>query len=94
MQPLLVKQALLRGRHVFCFSDNVSVADEVALKSIADERGLLLMGPDCGTALIDGTPLGFVNAVSSGPVGIVSASGTGAQEVMCQLDDHGIGCRR
>jgi len=89
--PLIMKQALLRDRHVFCFSDNVSIADEVALKAMAIERGLLLMGPDCGTALIDGTPLGFVNAVQSGPVGIVSASGTGAQEVMCQLDARGVG---
>jgi FdrA protein len=89
--PLLVKQALLRDRHVFCFSDNVAVEDEVALKQLAVDRGLLLMGPDCGTALIDGTPLGFVNAVLPGPVGIVSASGTGAQEVMCQLDALDVG---
>ncbi len=89
--PLLVKQGLQAGLHVFCFSDNVSVADEVALKALAVSKGLLLMGPDCGTALIDGMPLGFVNAVSRGPVGIVSASGTGAQEVMCQLDAQGVG---
>jgi FdrA protein len=89
--PLLVKQALMRNRHVFCFSDNVAIEDEVALKHLAVQRGLLLMGPDCGTALIDGTPLGFVNVVSPGPVGIVSASGTGAQEVMCRLDALGVG---
>ncbi|HBJ72466.1 MAG TPA: hypothetical protein DDY88_01840, partial [Actinobacteria bacterium] len=89
--PLLIKQGLQAGLHVFCFSDNIAVADEVALKELAVSKGLLLMGPDCGTALIDGTPLGFVNAVSAGPVGIVSASGTGAQEVMCQLDAQGVG---
>lgn len=89
--PLLVKQGLQAGLHVFCFSDNIPVADEVALKELAVSKGLLLMGPDCGTALIDGVPLGFVNAVSRGPVGIVSASGTGAQEVMCQLDAQGVG---
>ncbi|MFA7324138.1 MAG: acyl-CoA synthetase FdrA [Candidatus Nanopelagicales bacterium] len=89
--PLLVKQGLEAGLNVFCFSDNVSLQDEVALKRLAASRQLLLMGPDCGTALIDGSPLGFVNAVSPGPVGIVSASGTGAQEVMCQLDALGVG---
>lgn len=89
--PLLIKQGLQAGLHVFCFSDNIAVADEVALKELAVSKGLLLMGPDCGTALIDGTPLGFVNAVSAGPVGIVSASGTGAQEVMSQLDAQGVG---
>ena len=89
--PLLIKQGLQAGLHVFCFSDNIAVADEVALKELAVSKGLLLMGPDCGTALIDGMPLGFVNAVSAGPVGIVSASGTGAQEVMCQLDAQGVG---
>ncbi len=89
--PLLVKQGLQAGLNVFCFSDNISVADEVALKELAVSKGLLLMGPDCGTAFIDGVPLGFVNAVSRGPVGMVSASGTGAQEVMCQLDAQGVG---
>ncbi|MDD2857268.1 MAG: acyl-CoA synthetase FdrA [Candidatus Nanopelagicales bacterium] len=89
--PLLVKQGLLAGLHVFCFSDNVDIADEVALKRLAVSRNLLLMGPDCGTSLVDGVPLGFVNAVATGPVGIVSASGTGAQEVMCQLDALGVG---
>ncbi len=89
--PLLVKQGLSAGLHVFCFSDNVSIADEVELKTLAAKRDLLLMGPDCGTALLDGLPLGFVNAVTSGPVGIVSASGTGAQEVMCQLAARGVG---
>ena len=89
--PLLIKQGLQAGLHVFCFSDNIDIADEVPLKELAVSKGLLLMGPDCGTALIDGVPLGFVNAVSPGPVGIVSASGTGAQEVMCQLDAQGVG---
>ncbi len=73
--------ALRRGRHVMPFSDNVSVADEVALKREALARGLLLMGPDCGTAIIDGLPLGFANAVRRGPIGIVGAAGTGIQEV-------------
>lgn len=85
------RQALMAGRHVFCFSDNVSVADEIALKQLARSRGLLFMGPDCGTALIDGVPLGFVNVTAPGPVGIVAAAGTGAQEVMSLLDAAGVG---
>lgn len=73
--------ALAAGLHVFLFSDNVPLADEAALKRHAAERGLLLMGPDCGTALIGGAPLGFANAVRRGPIGVVGSSGTGLQEV-------------
>lgn len=87
----VVEDALTAGLHVFCFSDNVTVEDEVRLKLLARERGLLLMGPDCGTAMIDGVGLGFVNEVRRGPVGLVSASGTGAQEVACLLDHAGVG---
>ena len=74
-------QALLAGLNVFLFSDNVPLADEVELKRLASERGLLLMGPDCGTALIGGAPLGFANAVRRGAIGVVGSSGTGLQEV-------------
>jgi FdrA protein len=83
--------ALEAGLHVFCFSDGVSLEVEVALKRRALERELLFMGADCGTAIIDGVALGFANAVERGPVGIVGASGTGTQEVCCQLDAAGIG---
>lgn len=79
---LEAEQALRAGLHVFLFSDNVSLADEIALKQLARERGLLLMGPDCGTAMLNGAALGFVNVVPDGPVGIVGASGTGIQQVM------------
>jgi len=89
--PVVVEQALRAGLHVFCFSDNVSVDDEVRLKDLAADRGLLLMGPDCGTAVVDGVPLGFANVLSAGPVAIVAASGTGAQEVSCLLDRAGVG---
>jgi FdrA protein len=89
--PVVVEQALRRGLHVFCFSDNVSVADEVRLKRMAADRGLLLMGPDCGTAVLDGTPLGFANSVRPGPIAMIAASGTGAQEVSCLLDAAGAG---
>jgi FdrA protein len=83
--------ALESGLHVFCFSDGVSLEVEAALKRRAIERDLLFMGADCGTAIIDGVALGFANAVERGPVGIVGASGTGIQEVCCQLDAAGIG---
>ncbi|MFF2623361.1 hypothetical protein [Oerskovia jenensis] len=89
--PVVVEQALDAGLHVFCFSDNVSVADERRLKEKAVAARLLLMGPDCGTAVLDGTPLGFANAVRPGTIGIVAASGTGAQEVSCLVDRAGAG---
>jgi FdrA protein len=83
--------ALEAGLHVFCFSNGVGLEEEVALKRRAQERGLLFMGPDCGTAILDGVALGFANAVARGPVGIVGASGTGIQEVCCLLDLAGVG---
>lgn len=83
--------ALEAGLHVLVFSDNVPVEQEVRLKREAAERGLLVMGPDCGTAVIGGVGLGFANAVRPGPVGLVAASGTGAQQVMCLLDAAGVG---
>ena len=86
-----VGRLLDRNIHVFIFSDNVSVDDEVALKSRARERGLLVMGPDCGTGSIGGLPLGFVNVVHAGNIGLVGASGTGLQEVMVQIDRLGGG---
>ncbi len=89
--PVVAEQALRDGMHVLCFSDNVSVDDEVRLKTLAVEKRLLMMGPDCGTAIIDGLPLGFANVVAKGSVGIVAASGTGAQEVSRLLDAAGAG---
>jgi FdrA protein len=83
--------ALRAGLHVMVFSDNVPLALEVALKTEAAERGLLVMGPDAGTAMVSGVGLGFANVVAPGPVGIVAASGTGAQQLTCLLDDAGIG---
>ncbi|UAL28434.1 FdrA family protein [Nocardioides rotundus] len=83
--------ALRAGMHVMVFSDNVAVEDEVALKDAAAEADLLVMGPDCGTAVVAGAALGFANAVRRGPVGVVAASGTGAQQVMCLLDAAGVG---
>lgn len=85
------RRALGRGLHVMVFSDNVSVAEEIALKREALDRGLLLMGPDCGTALIGGAPIAFANVVPRGDVGLISASGTGLQEVSCLLAREGRG---
>jgi FdrA protein len=76
---------------VFLFSDHVDVADEVELKRRALRRGRLVMGPGCGTAMLNGTGLGFANVVAGGPVGIVAAAGTGAQEAACLVDDAGSG---
>lgn len=83
--------ALQSGLSVLVFSDNVPVAAEVRLKDEAAARGLLVMGPDCGTAVVGGAGLGFANAVRPGPVGLVAASGTGAQQLMCLLDGAGVG---
>lgn len=79
-------KALRLGMHVFVFSDNVPLSEEVELKAEAGRRGLLVMGPDCGTTIINGVPLGFANDVRSGVVGLIGASGTGLQEVSCLLD--------
>ncbi len=83
--------ALDAGASVMIFSDNVPVEQEVVLKRRALERGLLVMGPDCGTAVIGGVGLGFANVVRPGPVGLVAASGTGAQQVMSLLSWAGVG---
>jgi FdrA protein len=91
------RRALGAGLHALVFSSGVALEEERALKLLAQEKGLLLMGPDCGTALIAGTPLAFANAVPRGDIGIVSASGTGLQEVSCLIArlgggvSHGIG---
>jgi FdrA protein len=83
--------ALDSGLNVMVFSDNVGVMEEVALKQTAAERDLLVMGPDCGTAVVAGIGLGFANVVRPGPVGIVAASGTGAQHLMSLLDGADVG---
>jgi FdrA protein len=83
--------ALRADKHVMVFSDNVPLDHEIALKAEAARRGLLMMGPDAGTAMVSGVGLGFANVVAPGPVGIVAASGTGAQQLMCLLDDAGVG---
>src|SRR5439155_10242679 len=88
---LEAEQALRHGLHVFLFSDNVPVEQEQRLKALAVSKGLLLMGPDCGTAIINGIGLGFSNVVSRGSIGIVGASGTGMQQLICLIAAAGMG---
>ena len=87
----VARQGLDLGRHVFLYSDNVSLEDEIALKRTAAEKGLLVMGPDCGTAIVNGTGLGFANAVRRGPIGVIGASGTGLQLVTARIHQLGSG---
>ena len=82
-------KAIARGLNVMIFSDNIPVAEEVVLKQAAKAAGLLVMGPDCGTAIISGVPLAFANVVPRGDIGIIGASGTGIQEVSCLIARHG-----
>lgn len=86
-----IERLLDRGLHVFVFSDNISIEDELRLKQKASAAGLLMMGPDCGTASLGRLPMAFTNIVTPGPIGIVGASGTGTQEVMIQIDLAGGG---
>ena len=84
-------KALSLGLNVMLFSDNVSVAEEKAIKTHARARNLLVMGPDCGTAIVNGIPLGFANVVRRGDIGLVAASGPGLQEVTCRIHNLGGG---
>lgn len=83
--------AVRSGISVMLFSDNVPVEQEILLKDAAARSGALVMGPDAGTAMVGGLGLGFANALRPGPVGMVAASGTGAQQVSCLLDAAGVG---
>lgn len=87
-----MEAALDRGLHVFSFTDNVSLEDEIKLKKKAHEKGLLMMGPDCGTGIISNIPIAFTNVVKSGNIGVVGASGTGIQEITTIIDRLGGGC--
>jgi FdrA protein len=85
------REALGLNRHLFLYSDNVPLEEEVELKRLAARRGLLMMGPDCGTAVVNGVGLGFANRVRRGPIGLVGASGTGLQQVMARIHQLGSG---
>ncbi|MFA9596436.1 acyl-CoA synthetase FdrA [Citrobacter telavivensis] len=84
----VAKEGLLAGKNVMMFSDNVPLAQEVALKTLAREKGLIVMGPDCGTAMIAGSPLAFANVLPEGGIGVIGASGTGIQEITSQIALH------
>ena len=88
---LEAEKALDEGLHPFIFSDNVAIEDEVRLKKKAHEKGLLVMGPDCGTGIINGVPMAFTNIVRPGRISIIGASGTGIQEVTTIIDKLGAG---
>jgi succinyl-CoA synthetase alpha subunit len=83
--------ALNEGLNVFLFSSNVSVQDELALKTEAQKKGLIVMGPDCGTAYLSGAGIGFANLVRRGPIGIIGSTGTGMQELSCLVHQAGSG---
>ncbi len=85
------KKALENNLHVMLFSDNVTIEEEKELKEMANEKGLLMMGPDCGTSIINNVPLAFANVVRKGSIGVVGASGTGTQEVTVIIDKLGAG---
>ncbi|MFU0785927.1 MAG: Acyl-CoA synthetase FdrA [Enterococcus gilvus] len=86
-----METALKKGLHVFSFTDNIPVEEEVRLKQLAHERGLLMMGPDCGTGILSSIPIAFTNVVAPGNIGVVGASGTGIQEVTTIIDRLGNG---
>ncbi len=86
-----IERALDMGLHVFSFSDNIALEDEIRLKQKAHDKGLLFMGPDCGTGIISSIPVAFTNVVKPGNIGIVGASGTGIQEVTAVIDRLGGG---
>ena len=85
------RKALENNLHVFLFSSNVSIEDELSLKKIGHQKGLLVMGPDCGTSIINGKGIGFANSVRTGPIGVVGPSGTGLQEFTCLIHNMGFG---
>jgi FdrA protein len=87
----VARESLRFDKHVFLYSDNVSLEDEISLKQTAAEKGLLVMGPDCGTAIINGVGLGFANRVRRGSIGLVGASGTGLQQVTVRIHQLGGG---
>lgn len=86
-----VAKAIEKGMHTFLFSDNISIDEEIELKERARDKGLLVMGPGCGTAIINGIGLGFANVLNKGTIGVIAAAGTGMQEVTSLIDNLGSG---
>src|SRR5512133_1514739 len=87
----VAREALALNKHVFLYSDNVSLEDEIELKKTARGKSLLVMGPDCGTAIINSIGLGFSNRIRRGPIGLAGASGTGLQAVTTHIHNLGAG---
>jgi FdrA protein len=87
----VAREALRLNKNVFLYSDNVPIEDEISLKNEASNQRLLVMGPDCGTAIINGVGFGFANQVRPGPIGVVAASGTGLQQVTSRIHQLGSG---
>ncbi|MBP7654797.1 acyl-CoA synthetase FdrA [Candidatus Dependentiae bacterium] len=87
------KTALSAGKNVMIFSDNVTIDEELELKQIAKQNGLIVMGPDCGTSIINGKGIAFANSMPIGKIGIIGASGTGIQQVSCILANKGYGVK-
>jgi len=87
----VARQAMSLNKHVFLYSDNVTLEDEISLKQESAQKGLLVMGPDCGTAIVNGIGLGFANKVRKGSIGVVAASGTGLQQVTVRIHQMGGG---
>ncbi|MCK5316458.1 MAG: hypothetical protein KAJ55_01020, partial [Anaerolineales bacterium] len=87
----VTRKVLNLEKNVFLYSDNVTLEDEIAIKQAAREKGLMVMGPDCGTAIVNGVGLGFANQVRRGPIGLVAASGTGLQAVSARIHQLGSG---
>jgi FdrA protein len=85
------RRSLEAGKNVFLFSDNVPLEDEISLKEFASQKGLIVMGPDCGTSLINGIGIGFANSVRHGSIGVIAAAGTGLQEFTCMVHNRGYG---
>jgi len=85
------QKALDKGLNIFLFSNNVSVKEELSLKQYADQKGLLVMGPDCGTAIITGVSIGFANSIRRGKIGVVGVTGTGLQEFTSLIHQAGLG---
>ena len=85
------RKALDKGLNIFLFSDNVSVEEELSLKQYADQQGLLVMGPDCGTSIISGVSIGFANSIRRGKIGVVGVTGTGLQEFTSLIHQAGLG---
>jgi succinyl-CoA synthetase alpha subunit len=89
--PREARKAIEAGLHVFIFSSNVSLQDELELKKLAAKKNVIVMGPDCGTSIIGGVGIGFANVVRQGSIGVIGASGTGLQEFTCQVHNAGQG---